>query len=167
MGQSVILIKLSRPSADQKGMAVLTEIGNLVSLVYVSSAIRGFEPDELIEILRKSRVNNERLSITGMLLYKDGNFMQVLEGPGESVDKLMSSVEKDKRHRGIIVLTRRQIAERQFAKWSMAFKDLNNLSAEDQRGYSPFLAGSLLDQDFQAKPDRCYKLLLHFKNNCR
>lgn len=149
-------------------MAVLEETNQgLVSLVYVSSAVREFEPTELIEILRKSRDNNEQRGVTGMLLYKDGNFMQVLEGPDQSLSELLSSIEKDPRHRGMIVLIRQAIQERQFAKWSMAFKDLNHLSAEDQRGYSSFLTGSLLDQDFQARPDRCYKLLLHFKNSCR
>lgn len=27
-----------------------------------------------------TRANNEKLSVSGMLFYKDGNFMQVLEG---------------------------------------------------------------------------------------
>ena len=140
---------------------------DLVSLVYVSSATSEFQSQELHEILRTARNNNQRLDITGMLLYKDGNFMQVLEGPGEAVNGLMSFIEKDSRHRGMIVLIKKPIAERQFTAWSMAFKDLNNLSPKDKAGYSPFLTESLLEQEFQTKPDRCYKLLLHFKKNIR
>ncbi len=140
---------------------------DLVSLVYVSSAIRQFEAPELLDILRTARRNNERLDVTGMLLYKDGNFMQVLEGRSAAVNDLMSSIERDGRHRGMIVLIKKPVEERQFASWSMAFQDLNALSPEDQAGYSSFLAGSLLDREFQTKPDRCYKLLLHFKKNLR
>ena len=53
-------------------------------LVYVSSAVRPFSKSELVELLNVTRDNNSRLGVTGMLLYRDGNFMQVLEG-GEPV----------------------------------------------------------------------------------
>ena len=48
-------------------------------LVYVSSASTLFSRAELDEILRTSRRNNERLGVSGALLYKGGNLMQVLE----------------------------------------------------------------------------------------
>jgi hypothetical protein len=147
--------------------AIVGADSDLVSMVYVSSASRDIPPEELVEILRRSRENNERLAVTGMLLYYDGNFMQILEGPRETVTRLMSSIERDGRHRGVIVLIRKPIAERQFPQWSMAFKNLNRLAAQEREGYSEFLNGSLLDREFQAKPDRCYKLLLHFKKNMR
>ena len=51
----------------------------LVSLSYVSSAVRKLDDHELLEVLRVARKNNERLGVTGMLLYHDGNFMQILE----------------------------------------------------------------------------------------
>lgn len=161
-------IKFSVRGADQNDMAaVIHTAHDLVSLVYVSSATREFQSPELLEILRTARKNNQGLDVTGMLLYKDGNFMQVLEGPGNAVTELMCSIERDGRHRGMIVLIKKPIEERQFAKWSMAFKDLNELSPDDKAGHSAFLDGSLLDQDFQTKPDRCYKLMLHFKKNIR
>ncbi len=54
-------------------------------LVYVSSAVRPFSRVDLDDLLATSRANNARVGITGMLLYKDGNFMQVLEGDEEAV----------------------------------------------------------------------------------
>jgi hypothetical protein len=54
------------------------------ALVYVSSATKPFSPDELSELLAQARVDNAALGITGMLLYSNGNFMQVLEGGGAS-----------------------------------------------------------------------------------
>ncbi len=102
-----------------------------------------------------------------MLLYKDGNFLQVLEGSDTSVTELMETVERDNRHRGVLVLTKKPIQERQFPNWSMAFKNLGALSDEDKVAFSPFLSGSFLDEDFRRKPERCYKLLLHFKESIR
>lgn len=139
----------------------------LVSLVYVSSSRRHLDDPEILEILRTSQKNNARRDITGMLLYKEGNFLQVLEGSDTAVAELMETLERDDRHRGLIVLSKKPIHERQFPNWSMAFQNLGTLSDEDKTAFSPFLSGSFLDEDFQQKPDRAYKLLLHFKKNIR
>src|SRR5579875_1856403 len=147
--------------------AVAEQVANQVSVVYVSSGVRRFQPEEILEILRTSRRNNEKRNITGMLLYKDGNFLQVLEGPEQAITQLLQTIETDPRHRGMIQLTKKPIEERQFANWSMAFKDLDRLSAEDAAAYSPFLKESLLDKEFRSKPDRCYQLLLRFKQSVR
>lgn len=49
-------------------------------LIYTSYAIEPFDEAKLIELLKKARENNRLLDITGMLLYVNGKFMQVLEG---------------------------------------------------------------------------------------
>ena len=49
-------------------------------LIYVSTARELMDKDALLGILAKAREKNARLGITGMLLYKDGNFLQLLEG---------------------------------------------------------------------------------------
>ena len=142
-------------------------MGNLISLVYVSSSVRELEDSEVIDILRTSRTNNSSRGITGMLLYKDGNFLQVVEGPEDVITNLMEKVERDNRHRGLIILTKRPLQERQFADWSMAFTDLGSLSEEDKAAHSSFLTDSFVDDEFRQRPDRSYKLLLHFKDSVR
>ena len=137
----------------------------LVSLVYVSSGVRQFNKQEVLDILQASRRNNARLRITGILLYQDGNFMQVLEGTEQDLSELMHSIERDQRHRGVIVLLKKAIRERQFPHWSMAFKDLSELPPEDAAAFSPFLQGSAADEQFRSKSEACYKLLLRFKAN--
>ena len=129
----------------------------------MSSGIQQFGKQEIIDILQASRKNNVRLGITGILVYRDGNFMQVLEGTEKNIAELMSSIGKDSRHRGVLVLLKKKIAERQFPQWSMAFKDLNELSPEDAAAFSPFLQGSVVDDQFRSKSEACYKLLLKFK----
>lgn len=140
---------------------------DLLSVVYVSSAKRDMPEAELAELLHNSRQNNEKVGITGLLLYKDGNFMQAIEGPREAVLHLARKVETDARHRGMIILTQKPSKERNFADWSMAFQNLDQLPEEDAAAFSPFLSTSLLDEKFRSTPANCYRLLLRFKANIR
>lgn len=91
-------------------------------LMYVSHAKQLFTDDELSELLIKSRKNNNNLGITGMLIYRDGNFIQVLEGEEESVKNLYSIIQADKRHDGEIVICEGEIPQRQFGNWAMDFR---------------------------------------------
>jgi hypothetical protein len=111
----------------------------MLSLIYVSSAVELLSDEELLELLQESRENNARLGITGMLLYKDGNFMQVLEGEDEVVRALAAAIERDRRHKAFTVLIEEPISERQFAGWSMAFNNLDRADRMDVPGYSRFL----------------------------
>ncbi|WP_419835757.1 BLUF domain-containing protein [Endozoicomonas atrinae] len=52
----------------------------MINLVYVSSASRVMDEHELTALLEQSRDRNLRQNVTGMLIYCDGNFFQVLEG---------------------------------------------------------------------------------------
>jgi Sensors of blue-light using FAD len=95
-------------------------------MAYVSSAAKRFSHVELVELLTQSREKNAKLGITGMLLYKDGNFMQVLEGEEAVVRELLASIWKDERHHGIITIMEEVREEREFPEWSMGFYDLES-----------------------------------------
>ena len=135
----------------------------MFSLVYVSSAVRRFSRSDLEELLATSRDNNARAGITGMLLYKDGNFMQVLEGEEGAVRDLYDKIGDDPRHRGEIVLREGFTEERQFPDWSMGFRDLESPEARAVPGYSGFLNTPLTGREFSEDPTRAQKLLLTFK----
>jgi hypothetical protein len=90
-------------------------------LVYVSSATRPFSGEDLRVLLETCRKNNAELGVTGMLLYKDGNFMQVLEGDEGSVRGLYERIAADPRHGGEITLQQGFAEGRQFPDWSMGF----------------------------------------------
>lgn len=132
-------------------------------LVYASSAVLPFSRSDLEELLATSRENNARAGITGMLLYKDGNFMQVLEGDEEAVRTLYDRIALDPRHRGEITLQQGFTEERQFPDWSMGFRDLHSPETHSIPGYSEFLNTPLTDQGFFEDPTRAQKLLLVFK----
>jgi hypothetical protein len=91
--------------------------------MYASYAKQHFSDDELTELLIKARKNNSNLGITGMLIYRDGNFIQVLEGEEEAVKSLYILIKADKRHDGVIIMSEGEISERQFAKWAMDFRN--------------------------------------------
>ena len=48
-------------------------------LIYISTATHSLNDDELKEILVKSQENNLRDGLTGMLLYGEETFVQLLE----------------------------------------------------------------------------------------
>ena len=73
------------------------------------------------EMVFNARQKNERLGITGALIFTGTNFAQVLEGPKEVIGCLMSSVCCDPRHHSIAIIQELSIKERQFADWRMAY----------------------------------------------
>lgn len=133
-------------------------------LVYVSSAVGQFSKDQLLELLELSRVNNTSLGITGMLLYKDGNFMQILEGERDTVLALNGKISRDPRHTGILALLKGEAAERQFPAWTMGFRDLNSMVAPPD-GFDDFMSTPLTGAEFSGDPTRAHKLLLTFKRS--
>ncbi len=109
----------------------------MFQLVYASTAAKLFSGGELLAHLRPYRDKNARLAITGMLLYKHGSFMQVLEGEEETVRSLFATIRTDERHHHVMTLAALTVAARQFPDWSMGFKDLSGADASAVPGYNP------------------------------
>ena len=139
----------------------------MISLIYVSTATHLLSNEELLEILHVSRRNNQTGPITGLLLYKDGNFMQVLEGPEEAVREIFGKILKDTRHTDITVLSTDPIKERQFSDWKMAFLNLDEETAKHENAYSQFLSDDFTIDKYRETPELAYIMLLSFKKNLR
>ena len=107
----------------------------IYALAYLSSATKFPEPSDLDRILVQSRQNNEADGITGLLLYHDGNFFQVLEGPEDAVEACYRRIALDPRHRGHIVMMRESAPMRRFENWTMAFLPYEDMSATEQKGF--------------------------------
>ena len=135
----------------------------LIYLVYVSASVYPFSEAELLELLVKARENNAALGVTGMLLYGKGNFIQVLEGEEENVIAVHQKILKDPRHKSIITLMQRNTDRRLFPDWSMGFKNISHVSAENTPGFSDFLTTDMTPEAFQNNPEAAYKLLLTFR----
>lgn len=139
----------------------------MFQLVYASSAVDLFSAADLAALLKKSRDNNTRLGVSGMLVYHDGNFMQVLEGDHGTVTALAARIERDPRHRGFLRLMGRDIPEREFGEWSMGFVDSSAVSSEDRAAFSPMLRDPAAAAEFFATPGRAHVLLSTFRRNMR
>ncbi len=136
---------------------------SLLSLVYVSSATTLLSPEQLRSILETSRRNNTRDGISGMLLYKDGNIMQAIEGEADILHHLHAKILRDPRHHSLITLLERPVAERQFPDWSMGFQNLTDPGLRATPGYSEFLDVSLQSDEMVTNPSRALRLLDTFR----
>jgi hypothetical protein len=136
----------------------------MYSLTYVSSATSLLSRDELRGLLIASRANNDRAGVTGMLLYKGGHFMQVLEGERRAVQAAQAKILSDPRHNSLVVLLQGEVPGRSFKKWPMAFRDLDEPSSRNTPGYDDFLNTPLTDPCFMQDPAASQKLLQAFRN---
>jgi hypothetical protein len=110
----------------------------MIHLIYASVATQNFGTAELAELLRQSRQANERDGLTGMLLYSDGNFFQVLEGEPATVDALYQKLHLDTRHRQLTQIIREPIVKRYFGDWSMGFSNVSQGELTDIDGLNDF-----------------------------
>ena len=94
---------------------------DFIQLLYLSNAKPELKQEELDSILRVSRENNPSRDITGLLVFANGVFIQVLEGPSSEVHKLFEKICDDTRHQEVAILGEYRGQERIFTKWSMGF----------------------------------------------
>ena len=88
-------------------------------LTYKSVATASPSPADLRALVGKARARNRNLSITGMLLYEDGSFLQTLEGPPDKLGALWNSIKQDTRHDQIEVLSEHIAPARVFSEWDL------------------------------------------------
>ena len=117
----------------------------MLALTYVSSATDLLSAEDLVALLAQSREANQARGITGMLLYRDGNILQCLEGPEAEVRAAYDAISRDPRHRGVLVLVEEEVEQRSFSDWSMGFKDLSGSETGDLTGFNDFLSSGQLD----------------------
>ncbi|HEX8506543.1 MAG TPA: BLUF domain-containing protein, partial [Hymenobacter sp.] len=91
-------------------------------LVYSSVASTPLTEEELQRQLLHWRDTNAALGVTGVLLYSEGNIMQVLEGAAEVIHRLYDTIAADIRHRSVTKLADGPVQGRAFTNWSMRFR---------------------------------------------
>ena len=94
-------------------------------LTYVSRAVQPWTQPELVALLEQSRTSNDAHGITGMLLYREGRFLQLLEGAEADVRPLYGAIQADRRHHDVVCVREGRRLLRQFPSWTMAFRDLD------------------------------------------
>lgn len=139
-----------------------TSASPVLTLTYVSTARELFTIDELVELVEHTRRKNERLAVSGLLLYSGGNVIQTLEGAPETVDQLFWTIADDPRHTAVRLLERRGRDDRAFATWSMGFRHLTAREMADTAGYTSFVRHSV-GRDLDTHPESAFELLERFR----
>lgn len=134
---------------------------SLIHCIYSSTASGMFKEYEIPGLLAQIRRNNGALGVTGMLLYIEGGFFQVLEGEPAVIDALVSRIRTDTRHARITVIIREPIPERNFSEWTMGFEAIGLSEAGEMLGENDFFkSASCIDR---LNPGRAKKLLSAFR----
>jgi hypothetical protein len=135
-------------------------MSSLIHCIYTSAASQPLESADISSLLRQARENNQRLGLTGMLLYTEGSFFQVLEGDPNVVDGLYTKILADKRHVQVTKVVSEPIAKRAFDAWSMGFSAATRAELASIPGLNDFFGKA---QSFTAiDSGRAKKLLEAF-----
>ena len=112
---------------------------SLYCLVYTSVSSQKMSDDDLKKILEKSREKNRKSNVTGMLLYLDPYFIQVLEGEEETIDSIFNTINQDSRHQKVSIIYKQPLDKRYFSNWFMGFNKLHHKDLDNLEGFSDFL----------------------------
>jgi len=112
---------------------------DLIHIVYMSFSSRALSEAELNAFLATIRRKNQDQGITGLLLYNDEAFIQVIEGKKDTIDQVFKLISQDSRHSNIVKLLEEPIVKRAFPDWSMGFRKLGGTDNTKIAGYSDFM----------------------------
>ena len=112
----------------------------MIQVSYISSTSRPMSHEALLSLLNECRRNNEKLGVTGLLMYANSTFLQVVEGEDDVVDNLVERICADERHEEIQMLRRTEIDERRYGQWSMGYNEVSEQDLEETEGLRNFSA---------------------------
>lgn len=99
-------------------------------LIYQSFETQSFSEEDLKRLLLGSRLRNTAESLTGMLVYDGGTFLQLLEGEEVAVRARFERIQSDLRHKDVSVIVEDATSvKRTFGQWSMGFSDGSDTAA--------------------------------------
>lgn len=96
------------------------------TICYISDSLEHECLDKLKALYVKAKSNNLTHNITGVLIYKNQNFLQVLEGEDIKVDKTFNRIKSDSRHKNIFKVINTSIDERIFEDYNFGFTIIDN-----------------------------------------
>lgn len=96
---------------------------SLLRCVYVSSACLDRRSASALvqQLIDRSIAANDEAQITGALMFDGSRFAQLLEGSEDKLASLVDRLTSDRRHKNIVFLERKHVAERLFNGFSMAY----------------------------------------------
>lgn len=107
------------------------------TISYVSTASTSLNNSDMAELFEFVKLKNNNLQITGILLYADGNFFQVLEGEKNQIKNIFDKIKQDARHYNVIKIFDREKTTTSFTKYHSSFSVVSDPS--NQRELQNFL----------------------------
>ena len=107
----------------------------LVRLLYASRAVDA-SPAAIESIFASARQHNHESGVTGILVYGGGVFMQAIEGGRQTISDLYGTIQRDARHKDVVLLHYEEITERRFGGWTMGLVDLGRVNSGTLLKYS-------------------------------
>ncbi len=135
----------------------------MIQISYISSATEPMSTNELLGLLQACRESNAGRGVTGMLLYGNATFLQVLEGEEKVVDDLIETIRRDPRHTNLQILHRIKIERRQYSDWSMGFKRISDKELQSIEGLRDFSEKDFNPEHLIAHNAIVQSLMNHFR----
>ena len=96
---------------------------SLRQIIYTSQASEQFNKRSLLDLLHTSRGYNTIDNISGVLMHRDGYFLQIIEGEQDVIEDLFQRLNNDTRHKNIKMILDRSVESRLFSNWAMGCAD--------------------------------------------
>ncbi len=133
-------------------------------MIYISKSVKPMLNAELEDLLVVCRANNMQQKITGMLLYADQQFIQVLEGEQNVVEALYEKIAKDERHSNAEIVLQRTIESREFSKWAMGFRSIEGDEDNYKQFYESFFNNDFAEKSLSESGGLAHELLISFRD---
>ena len=133
---------------------------SLRRIVYTSHATEQFNKRNLLDLLHSSRGYNTIDNITGVLMHRDGVFLQIIEGESDVVDDLFRRLGNDKRHDNIKMIQDCSPDKRLFSSWAMGCADFDEPELSLIPGIRTDLRDSVVIEDLMERLPEVAKYLL-------
>ncbi|MCC5943310.1 MAG: BLUF domain-containing protein [Bernardetiaceae bacterium] len=125
----------------------------LAQLLYVSNRNSNCTQEEIDNILAACKKNNPPLYITGVLLYSERKFIQLVEGDFNTLMTLYDKIKIDHRHSEVMMISCSPIKEKSFPSWHMATKKIGaetidystDMTEQDKAFFDEMLLGNESD----------------------
>ena len=135
-----------------------------LQLIYISAATVQFTTEDLTTLLQKARANNSKVDVSGMLIYHEGSFFQVLEGPEEEVWNIYDIIGDDPRHDEVKLLLKTKVEERSFADWSMGYVNPNRKLFQQIEGFADFFKPGFAVPEMQKEGSLLGRVMSEFRD---
>lgn len=116
-------------------------------LIYSSIACPDVDERELKRIITTAQRNNSTLGLTGMLIYHDGMFIQMLEGDEKTVEETFTKISNDPRHYAVSRVFSGNEEKRCFPDFSMALEAVDQNTFQKIEGYRGLVEGQQILKD--------------------